>query len=139
MVFSNILLVFMISLQFGMYEMMIDNTLQAQTGHLQVQAPGYKDDHKMRQVVPDVEQLADELRRAWRRRRRGAGLGVRPGLERGPQLRAPDHRRRAGLRGRVSSLPGLVKEGRFLSDRWRRRSSSAACWRAISEVGSAMS
>ncbi len=36
MVFSNILLVFMISLQIGMYAMMINNTLRAQTGHLQV-------------------------------------------------------------------------------------------------------
>ena len=48
MLFSNILLVFMISLQLGMYEMMISNTLRAQTGHLQVQAPGYKDDQKIR-------------------------------------------------------------------------------------------
>ena len=37
MVFSNTLLVFMISLQFGMYGLMIDNTLQAFTGHLQIQ------------------------------------------------------------------------------------------------------
>ena len=38
MVFSNALLVFMISIQFSTYELMIDNTLQAFTGHLQVQA-----------------------------------------------------------------------------------------------------
>ena len=62
MVFSNIILVFLISLQVGMYGMMINNTLRAQTGHLQVQAPGYKDDHKIRQVVPDVIELAAELR-----------------------------------------------------------------------------
>ena len=62
MVFSNILLVFMISLQIGMYGMMINNTLRAQTGHLQVQAPGYKDDHKIRQVVPGVQRLAEDLR-----------------------------------------------------------------------------
>ena len=46
MMFSNMLLVFMISLQFGMYGLMIDNTLQAFTGHLQVQAPGYIDEHR---------------------------------------------------------------------------------------------
>jgi len=49
--FSNMLLVIMISLQFGMYGLMIDNTLQAFTGHLQIQAPGYIDDQKMRCVV----------------------------------------------------------------------------------------
>ena len=41
MVFSNTLLVFMISFQFSMYELMIDNTLQVFSGHMQVQAPGY--------------------------------------------------------------------------------------------------
>ena len=40
MVFSNALLVFMISLQFGMYDLMIDNTLKSFTGHVQVQATG---------------------------------------------------------------------------------------------------
>ncbi len=40
MVFSNMLLAFMISLQLGMYGLMIDNTLQSFTGELQVQAPG---------------------------------------------------------------------------------------------------
>lgn len=62
MLFSNIVLVFMISLQFGMYGVMIDNTLQTLTGHLQVQAPGYKDDRKMRQVVENVQPLAASLR-----------------------------------------------------------------------------
>ena len=52
----------MISLQFGMYGLMIDNTLQVFSGHMQIQAPGYKDDQKMRQVVPDVQPLAARLR-----------------------------------------------------------------------------
>ena len=64
MVFSNVLLVFMISLQFGMYGLMINNTLQLFSGHMQVQAPGYVDDAKMRQVVHDVQPLAAELREA---------------------------------------------------------------------------
>ncbi len=39
MVFSNALLIFAVSLQFGSYSMMIDNTLQAFSGHLQLQHP----------------------------------------------------------------------------------------------------
>ena len=62
MVFSNILLVFMMSFQFGMYDLMIENTLKIFTGHVQVQAPGYKDDQKMRQTVPNVIPLAEKLR-----------------------------------------------------------------------------
>ncbi len=117
MVFSNVLLVFMISLQFGMYGLMIDNTLQVFTGHMQVQAPGYNDDQKMRQVVPDVAVLAEDLRnalgsdtiaaRGWafglvssEERSYGVGVyGVEPDFEPG-----------------VSNIPGLVKEGRFLDD-----------------------
>ncbi len=115
MVFSNTLLVFMISFQFSMYGLMIDNTLQVFSGHLQVQAPGYKDDQKMRQVVPDVQRLADRLRheldsdsiaaRGWAfglassdERSYGIGIyGVEPGYE-----------------TRVSNIPGLVKDGEYL-------------------------
>ena len=117
MVFSNVLLVFMISLQFGMYGLMIDNTLKVFSGHLQVQAPGYKDDQKMRQVVHDVQPLAARLRselesdtiaaRGWAfglassaERSYGIGIyGVEPGFE-----------------PLVSNIPGLIEQGRYLDD-----------------------
>ena len=115
MMFSNVLLVFMISLQFGMYDLMIDNTLHAFTGHLQIQAPGFKDDKKMRQTVPNIVPLVRTLREkllldtiAARSSAfalassddRSYGIavfGVEPAYESG-----------------VSTLPGLIQEGRFL-------------------------
>lgn len=117
MVFSNVLLVFMISLQFGMYGLMIDNTLQAFTGHLQIQAPGYVDDQKMRQTVADVVPLAETMRGEFPDRsiaaratafalvssdQRSYGIavfGVEPEFE-----------------PAVSTLPGLLSEGRYLDD-----------------------
>ena len=117
MVFSNILLVFMMSLQFGMYDLMIDNGLKAATGHMQVQAPGYVDDQKMRQTVPAVRELAADLRAelatdnvaaraqsfvlaSSEDRSYGiAVIGVEPEFE-----------------PIVSSIPGLVSEGRFLEE-----------------------
>lgn len=117
MVFSNILLVFMVSLQFGMYGLMIDNTLQVFSGHMQVQAPGYNDDQKMRQIVPNVRPLAEHLRknlgsgdvaaRAWafglassEERSYGIGIyGVEPAFE-----------------SNVSNIPGLIAQGRYLDD-----------------------
>jgi len=117
MVFSNMLLVFMMSLQFGMYDLMIDNGLKALTGHIQIQAPGYIDDQKMRKTVPDVVVLAASLRAdldsnqvsaraqafvlaSSEDRSYGiAVLGVEPEFE-----------------PHISSLPGLIKEGRFFTD-----------------------
>ncbi len=117
MVFSNILLVFMISLQFGMYGLMIDNTLQVFTGHLQVQAPGYKDDQKMRQVVPRVSGLADRLRAELGNDRiaaRGWAFGLASSEERSYGIGIygvePD------FEPRVSNIPGLISEGRYLDD-----------------------
>jgi len=117
MVFSNVLLVFMISVQLGMYEMMIDNTLRAQTSHLQVQAPGYKDDHKIRQVVPDVTRLAAELREGLATDQvaaRASAFALVSSADRsfGLQITGVEPE----FEARVSSLPGLIKEGRFLSD-----------------------
>lgn len=115
--FSNMLLVFMISLQFGMYGLMIDNTLQAFTGHLQIQAPGYIDDQKMRQTVDDVVPLATKLRDYFDSDRIAARatafalvsseersygtavIGVEPAFERN-----------------VSTLPELVSQGRYLGE-----------------------
>ena len=117
MVFSNILLVFMISLQLGMYEMMIVNALKAQTGHLQVQAPGYKDDFKIRQVVPNAKRLADDLRQGLATEEvavRAAAFALISSGDRsyGAQITGVEPTRES----LVSSLPGLVTEGGFLSD-----------------------
>ncbi len=116
MVFSNVLLVFMISMQFGMYGLMVENGLKVFTGHLQIQSPGYKDDPKMRLTVPAAADLASAVRNhdGLNASARGstfalassedrtygiAVLGVEPDYEPG-----------------VSSLPGLVREGRYLDD-----------------------
>ena len=117
MVFSNALLVFMISIQFSTYELMIDNTLQAFTGHIQVQAPGYKDDLKMRQLVPDVRSLAKSLRRELGLQTiaaRAAAFALASSEERsyGLQIFGVE----TGFESLVSTIPGLVRDGRYLDD-----------------------
>ncbi|MES0363285.1 MAG: FtsX-like permease family protein [Desulfobacteria bacterium] len=51
--FACLLLVFMLSFQFGSYDTMINSAVKIHTGHLQVQAEGYQDKRTMRLVVPD--------------------------------------------------------------------------------------
>ena len=117
MVFSNMLLVFMISLQFGMYGLMIDNTLQTFTGHIQIQAPGYLDDQKMRQTVAKIVPLADSLRTAFPEERiaaRASGFALASSEDRSYGIAVigiePDYE------FGVSTLPGLISEGRYLQD-----------------------
>ena len=117
MVLCNILLIALISLQFGSYDMMVDNTLGTLTGHLQVQHPGYLDEQRMRQTIDDAGELASQLRA----QAGVAGVAVRSEAF---ALAAADERS-FGIRitavqparePQVSSLPGLVRRGRYLQD-----------------------
>ena len=117
MIFSNILLIFMISLQFGSYEMMINNTLGMFSGQLQVQRAGYLDEQKMRQDVGQIRELAASIRDRFPTASVAARansfvllssedrsfatqvVGVEPAHEPG-----------------LSTIPGLVKDGRYLHD-----------------------
>ncbi|MEE9402305.1 MAG: ABC transporter permease, partial [Desulfobacteria bacterium] len=51
--FASLLLIFMLSFQFGSYDTMINSAVKIHTGHLQVQAEGFQDKRSMRLVVPD--------------------------------------------------------------------------------------
>lgn len=115
MVFSNILLVFMISLQIGNYDMMIDNSLKAYSGQLQVSTKGYHDEPKMRLAMDDVSSLADGIRVAMPELKvseRAEAFVLASSDERsfGLQLAGVDVDHEAD----VSSIPGLVKEGRYI-------------------------
>ncbi len=117
MIFSNILLVFMISLQFGSYDMMINNTLTMFTGQLQVQREGYLDNQKMRDVVDDIGALATGIREqfpAVNVAARANAFVLVSSEERsfGTQIVGvePDYE------PTVSTIPGLLSEGRYLED-----------------------
>ena len=115
MIFSNSLLVFAISLQFGSYEMMIDNSLQAFSGHIQLQHPSYLDQPKMRYAINDIDALAQQLRDqlgVTSISARAAGFALASSKERsyGLQLLGVD----ALHEPEVSTLPGLISRGRYL-------------------------
>lgn len=117
MVFCNALLVFMISFQFGSYSMMIDGTLSVLTGHLQVQEQRYLDEPRMRYTVPGGAELAATLRRdtgIGNIAARGSAFALASSEERsfGIQIFGVQ----PAYEARVSTLPGLVTEGRYLED-----------------------
>ncbi len=115
MIFSNCLLVFSISLQFGSYEMMIDNTLQVFPGHIQVQHRAYLDNPKMRYTIADIKATAQSLRDQLGMQdisARAAGFALASSQDRSYGLQIvgvePD------FEPRVSSIPGLITKGRYL-------------------------
>ena len=57
--FATVLLVFMLSFQFGSYETMINTSVKISTGHLQVQAEKYQEKKSIRYVIPDPRAIAD--------------------------------------------------------------------------------
>ncbi len=116
MVFANMLLVFMLGLQLGQYRMMIDNSLSIFTGQLQIQAVNYLDEPQMYRTVPDADRLAEQIRHdtsldAVSVRAYGFALVSSEKRTIGVQVTGvdPEHEHL------VSTIPGLVKEGRFFS------------------------
>lgn len=117
MIFSNLLLVFMISLQFGSYRMMIDNTLKSYTGHMQVQQDGYNDKQKIRNSFGNIVTLASDIRQQLASNTvaaRGVAFAMASSKQRsfGLQLIGVEPQYEI----RVSNLPGLIKKGRYFSD-----------------------
>jgi putative ABC transport system permease protein len=117
MIFSNVLLVFMISLQFGSYDMMINNTLQAFSGHFQIQKAGYNESPKLRLGIESIQQLAAELRQRLPETRiaaRAAAFALASSEQRsfGIQVVGVQPQFEPG----VSTIPGLVSEGAYLDD-----------------------
>ena len=115
MIFSNGLLIFAMSLQFGSYDMMIDNSLQAFSGHLQLQHPRYLDEPKMRYALDDVAEQAERLRlelglHSISARANGFALASSNERSYGLQIIGVDPAHEPS----VSTLPGLVKQGRYL-------------------------
>lgn len=117
MVFSNILLVFMISLQLGMYRIMYENSLSLVTGHLQVQAAGFIDEPRMRLTVPAAGEMADNLREAMPGNAvtvRAMAFALVSSAERSFGVQVVGVQ--AAYEPDVSNLPGLVSRGRYLQE-----------------------
>ena len=59
--FACVVLIFMLSFQFGSYETMINSSIKINTGHLQVQARGYFDEKSIRKVVENPDPIKEQI------------------------------------------------------------------------------
>ena len=114
--FASLLLVFMLSFQFGSYETMINTSVKIQTGHLQIQAQEFQEKKNIRQVVPEPEKIAAILKTISNIAAytyRGQAFSLISSNERtyGVAVTGIDPDREAD----VSRLKSLIREGDFLT------------------------
>ncbi|OGI48033.1 MAG: lipoprotein ABC transporter permease [Candidatus Muproteobacteria bacterium RBG_16_65_34] len=116
--FVTLLMVFLITLQLGSYDLMVDSSLRIFTGQLQVQREGYLDKPQIRTVVPEALALAQRMRQSpalanvgIAARAQGFALASSGRRSYGVQVvgAEPEHE------PRVSTIPRLMKSGRYLS------------------------
>jgi putative ABC transport system permease protein len=113
--FACLLLVFMLSWQFGTYETMIDSSVRISTGHLKVQAQGYNQKRSIRKVVADPDRVVDLMKRNAAVKavaRRSIAFALLSSRERtyGIMITGVDPVAEA----RVSTLGSIVRKGAYL-------------------------
>lgn len=114
--FASLLLVFMLSFQFGSYETMINTSVKIHTGHLQIQAAQYHDNRNIRYAVSDLNKIAAGLEgipqiAAYTYRAQAFSLVSSAKRTQGAMVTGIDPARETG----VSRLKSLVRQGAFLS------------------------
>jgi putative ABC transport system permease protein len=114
--FASVLLVFMLSFQFGSYETMINTSVKISTGHLQVQAEKYQEKKSIRFVIPDpraIAEIVDQIPEVAAYTFRGQAFALISSKDRTYGVMV------AGINpvteANVSRLKKLVSEGNFLS------------------------
>lgn len=114
--FACVLLIFMLSLQIGTYEIMIDTSVKTRTGHIQILKKGYDTDHKIRQAI----NAPSELTRAIAQTPHITALSFRCNAF---ALLSSSRRTRGGfITGidpeteiKISSVPRTIRKGRYLN------------------------
>ena len=114
--FASVLLVFMLSFQFGSYVTMINTSVKISTGHLQVQAEKYHEKKSIRFVIPEPQAIADILDQipevaAYTFRGQAFSLISSKNRTYGVMVTGIDPQKEVN----VSRLKKLVREGNFLS------------------------
>lgn len=113
--FACLLLIFMLSFQFGSYSTMIDTAARIHTGHLQVQADGYNGDKDIRKTVTDPEKIGRLIRsipeaKAYSFRANGFALVSSENRTYGAAVFGVD----PGKEAAVSRIKNLVQTGSYL-------------------------
>jgi len=114
--FAAIILVFMVSFQLGSYEAMVNSSVKIYTGHIQIQAEGYKEKKSMRFVISSPEKIAETVEKieeikSYSFRANGFSLVSSENRARGVLVTGIDPEGEA----EISTIAGLIREGEYLA------------------------
>ncbi|MDL1964134.1 MAG: FtsX-like permease family protein [Deltaproteobacteria bacterium] len=116
--FASLLLIFMLSFQFGSYEALINSSVKIHAGHLKIQAKEYQNKRDMHLIVPDPSaagKILDNLHAIDAYTFRANAFSLISSKERtyGVIVTGIDPVREA----KVSSLAKLIRVGSYLSEK----------------------
>lgn len=115
MTLCNVVLIFMMSLQGASYLSMLDNNLSMFAGYLQIQHPDYLENPKPRHSINEGISLASDLRSDnIQAAARGISVALLSTSTRSKALQVVGVE--ANYEGQVSTLPGTLKQGKYLTD-----------------------
>ena len=114
--FATLLLIFMLSFQFGTYETMINTAVKVHTGYFQIQGEAYHEKGDMWRVVPHPEaigKILDRTPRVTARSSRANAFSLVSSQHRtyGVQVTGVDPQGETT----VSTISRLIRQGRYLS------------------------
>jgi len=116
--FVTLLMVFLITLQLGSYDLMVDSSVRIFTAQMQVQRAGYLEKPQIRKTIPEARALAERMRRdpslrdvAIATRAQAFALASSGTRTYGVQVVGTE----PSFEPQVSTIPRLMKSGRYLS------------------------
>jgi putative ABC transport system permease protein len=113
--------IFMRGIGDGFHEQMVDNSVRAEIGHIQIHRSGYHDEPELNKTLPDLERVLQAIRslpdvRGYSLRVLGGGLASTADNSSGVQILGVD----PGQERTVTSIQHAIVQGEYLSDGMQR-------------------
>jgi putative ABC transport system permease protein len=109
--------IFMRGIGDGFHEQMVDNSVRAEIGHIQIHRAGYHDDPGLNKTLPDLARVTQALRslpdvRGYSLRVLGGGLASTADNSSGVQILGVDPEQERT----VTSVQNAIVQGKYLAD-----------------------
>jgi putative ABC transport system permease protein len=113
--------IFMRGIGDGFHEQMVDNSVRAEIGHIQIHRAGYRDDPELNKTLPDPEEITQAIRslpdvRGYSLRVLGGGLASTADNSSGVEILGID----PAQERTVTSIQNAIVQGKYLADGMQR-------------------